>query len=112
MTKTRSAGRVLYDGACPLCLGLVGRFGSFIQRLGFELGSLQEAGYPLDEMRVVTGDGRVYGGADAVRHIVGRAWWGKPVAALGHLPGAMALARKAYRFVAARRTCRGGACAR
>lgn len=112
MTKTKSAGRVLYDGACPLCLGLVDRFGSFIQGLGFELGSLQEAGYPLDEMRVVTADGRVYGGADAVMHLIGRVWWGRPLAMLTRLPGAAALARRAYRYVAQRRNCRGGACAR
>lgn len=112
MTKTGSAGRVLYDGECPLCLGLVDRFGPFISGLGFELGSLQEAGYPLDEMRVVTADGRVYGGADGVVHLVSRVWWGRPLASLTRLPGGMPLARRAYRFVAARRHCRGGACAR
>jgi len=112
MTKRESVGRVLYDGQCPLCLGLVGRFGSFIAGLGFELGTLQEAGFGLDEMRVVTVDGKVFGGADAIRHLVGRVWWGKPMAALGVLPGVMHLARCVYRFVAARRSCVGGACAR
>ena len=112
MTKTESADRVLYDGQCPLCLGLVDRFGAFIARRGFELGTLQAAGYPLDEMRVVTVDGRVFGGADAVLHIVGQVWWGRPLTLLAGLPGAMPLARRAYRFIAARRSCVGGACAR
>ena len=112
MTKTESAGRVLYDGKCPLCLGLIGRFGSFVTGLGFKLGTLQEAGFDLYEMRVVENDGRVFGGADALLHIAGRVWWGWPVTQLARLPGAMPVARRAYRFVAARRTCAGGACAR
>lgn len=110
MTKTGSAGRVLYDGECPLCLGLVDRYGPFATKLGFQLGTLQEAGFPLDEMRLVTADGRVYGGADALLHLVGRVW--RPLMLLAWVPGVTPLARCAYRFVAARRNCRGGACAR
>lgn len=112
MTKGERSGRVLYDAECPLCRSLADRFGPFLTGLGFELGSLQEAGFTLEEMRVLTADGRVFGGADALLHVAGRAWWGRPLTLLARAPGMMALARRAYRFVAARRDCRGGACAR
>ena len=112
MEKTKSAGRVLYDGQCRLCLTLVWNCGAFLERQSYEVGTLQDAGFPLDEMRVVCPDGRVYGGADAVLRIVSRTWRGRVLSVLARIPGTLALARRAYRFVAARRSCAGGACAR
>ena len=122
-TQRRSRpGRVFYDGECAFCIALVERFSSPFRRRGFSFEPLQGSsaaealGYRSDspellrEMRLLTADGRIYGGADAVLHLIGRIAWLRPLAWIGSLPGAKQILRAAYRRVAARRSCRGNAC--
>jgi predicted DCC family thiol-disulfide oxidoreductase YuxK len=107
-----------YDAECALCLRWVKRFRALLEKHGFTLLPLQspdaraalrlpEADL-MKEMRVITANGRVIGGADAlayISHIVC-----KPAFGLTRIPGAMPLLRRAYQFLAHKRDCRNGAC--
>jgi alginate O-acetyltransferase complex protein AlgI len=113
-------GWVLYDGECHLCINLARRFERLLARHGFGTAPLQtpwvaqRLGHgpkqSLTEMRVLTADGRDWGGADGLVYLAGRIWWAAPLALVAHLPGMRALLWKIYRWVAERRHCLGGAC--
>ena len=119
------AGWVVYDGACGVCAGPARRFRPLLERRGFALVPIQSPWMSsrlrfsysiplenlLDEMRVLTADGRALGGADAVLFLAGRIWWARPLAALGALPPLRSLLRLAYRWFAARRHRFSQACA-
>jgi len=106
---------LIYDGACALCRDAVelvrrwDRAGRFTY-VPFQDGVRAAAtGVPLPAlaaaMHLVLPDGRAYAGADAapeiLRRLPGKAWLAAPLA----LPGAMALARRLYAWIAARRRC-------
>ncbi len=64
----------------------------------------------MEQMWLVTRDGKMAGGADAIRVLSRRLpglWW---LAPLLHLPGAMPICRRIYRWVAGRRYRIAGAC--
>jgi predicted DCC family thiol-disulfide oxidoreductase YuxK len=106
-------GWVLYDGECSLCTRWARRFDRTLRHHGFALATLQSkraGNFDLSEMRVVTPDGRAFGGADAVIEIARRIWWACPLFALAQIPGVMPLFRAVYRWLAANRHCIGGAC--
>jgi predicted DCC family thiol-disulfide oxidoreductase YuxK len=122
---TPPAGWVVYDGACGVCAGLARRFRQMLERRGFALVPLQAPwmssrlrfsyGIPLenllDEMRVLTADGRALAGGDAVLFLAGRIWWARPLAAVASLPPFRALLHRGYRWFAARRHRFSDACA-
>ena len=60
-------------------------------------------GEPLVEMKLLTEDGQIYGGADALAQIARRIWWAWPLYAVSFLPGVKTLLRALYRQIAARR---------
>jgi predicted DCC family thiol-disulfide oxidoreductase YuxK len=111
----RAAEWVFYDGECELCQSLARRFGSTLQKRGFGLAPLQDPRVAallglapsqlLQEMRVLTGEGQVLGGAQAVTFLAGRIWWAWPVHAAAKLPGMQPLLRVVYRWVADHRHC-------
>lgn len=103
---------MLYDGECRLCARSAHRFGTLLRRAGFAPAPLQSqrAAGPLTEMLVITPDGRTFGGADALMQIARRIWWAWPLFLLAQLPGVLPLLRLAYRKLAAKRHCMGGAC--
>lgn len=115
-------GWVLYDGDCPMCVRLAGRFAAILRRHGFGLAPLQSpwvrsrlgslTSEPPDEMFVLSSSGDVSGGADAVVYLAQRIWWAWPLYALTRLPGVMWLLWHLYRWVARNRTCFGGRCVR
>lgn len=121
---TPPAGWVVYDGACGVCSGLARRFRRVLARRGFALVPIQSPwmssrlrfsyGIPLekllDEMRVLTADGRALGGADAILFLASKVWWARPLAALGAIQPLRALLRRAYRWFAARRHRFSSAC--
>jgi uncharacterized protein YqjF (DUF2071 family)/predicted DCC family thiol-disulfide oxidoreductase YuxK len=119
-TKTRdddgAAGRVLYDPDCPLCVNLARRLAPLLQPRGFRLQPLPPshpgASQPPDQMQVVTREGRVLAGADAVAHLAGQIGWARPLALFARLPGAMSLLRSGYGWIARHRYCLGGVCRR
>lgn len=101
------SGKVLYDGDCGMCTALAARLGPLLARRGYDFAQLKEES---DEMRVLPNGGRPVGGADAVVFLASLYWWALPFVWAAKIPGAMPVLRAGYRWVAARRSCRHGAC--
>jgi predicted DCC family thiol-disulfide oxidoreductase YuxK len=101
-----------------LCIRWVERIRTPLERHGFTFLPLQSAGVReslglperdlLKEMRVITREGSIYGGADALVYLSQFIF--KPLFWLGHLPGAKPLLRFAYNFLATHRTCDANGC--
>ena len=109
-----------YDAACPFCVRWTNRARGTLESRGFVIIPLQsdwarralkvpEADL-LREMRVVTLQGEVFGGADALLYLARRIAWAWPLWALASVPGVKPLVGAVYRIVAANRTCAGNAC--
>jgi len=115
-----SCGWVCYDAECPICRRWVGRFEPMLKRNGFKLVPLQSPKVRdflklpekklLEEMRVVTREGIVFGGADAIVQLAKMIPALKPFYGLACLPGITPLLRASYRYIARHRTCDSGAC--
>ena len=113
-------GWVFFDRECAICSRLAGRFRGVLARRGFGLAALQDpraasllaipAQEMLREMRVVTAEGALYGGANAILFLAGRIWWPRPVYFVGRLPGCWWLLDAGYRWFAAHRRCAGQGC--
>ena len=118
----RNSGWVLYDGECPTCIDLAKKFERTLGRRGFTLARLEspwvqaclglDPRKPLTEMKVLTREGRSIGGADAVVYLAGEIGWAWPLVVVAKLPWGMPVLRRAYRWIAARRHCTQGVCAR
>jgi predicted DCC family thiol-disulfide oxidoreductase YuxK len=108
-------GWIFYDAECSSCRDLALRFESFFVARGFHFEALQHdwvqrrlnltKAQALEEMRVLTRAGLVFGGADAVIFLARQIWWGKPLAWLTRIRLVHAILHRVYRWVAARRTC-------
>ena len=113
-------GWVLYDGDCPICLAFVRHLATSLARRGFKLAPLQtpwamnrlglRPGELPEEMKILTAQGMVYGGADAVIYLARSIWWAWPIYILGFLPGTKSFMRLGYRWLAHRRYCVKGGC--
>jgi len=113
-TKTTGSGGLrgwlLFDGGCPMCIGLARRFGFIIRHRRFDLVPLQTQwvrthlglaeGEQPTEIMVLSSGGTVVGGADAVIFLARHIWWALPLWVLSKVPGAMHLLRAAYRAIA------------
>lgn len=64
----------------------------------------------LTEMRLLTADGKLLGGADAALELARRYWWTWPIRQLARLPVVVDLFRAAYRWIASHRHCAAGLC--
>lgn len=114
------AAWVLYDADCPRCTATARRFRATLRKCGFLAAPLQSLWVPavlnlssaelLTQMRVLTREGQVLGGADAAIHLAQHIWWTWPLYALAQLPGMRRVFHAAYRWVAAHRTCTAAAC--
>lgn len=115
-----SKGWVLYDGECAFCRGWVERTRLLLLRHGYHFVPLQAAwvrerlghaeNESLTEMKLLTVDGRVLGGADAIVEITRSIWWAWPFCALAQLPGIKPVLRALYRRIASNRHCFAGRC--
>ena len=107
-------GTLFYDGSCRFCTDGVMRLRGWLDRRGVKIAPFEVAeGEAIpEEMRFRCVDGRELGGADAVLLVIGARWWGKPLEWLGRLPGIHGFLDAGYRWVARRRHCIGGTCAR
>lgn len=116
----RRRGWVLYDAECAFCTRWMARLEKAIVRRQFQLAPLQtpwvnerlglaQSSTP-DEIKLLTVEGSVFGGADALIYLARLIWWAWPVYLLARLPGAKPLLRAAYRAVARRRHCLSGGC--
>ena len=120
--KARRArsGWVFFDAHCGFCTALAWRFRGVLEPRGYALAALQDprvrellalpAGQLLLEMRVLTADGKQFGGADAMVYLARQVWWAWPLYALAQVPGMRGILRAGYRWVAARRHCAASAC--
>ncbi len=114
----RARGIVCYDGECPLCMNLIGRWGHRMRRAGFHLAPLQLpaiqrrlgiTGIP-DEMKLLTPEGDIIGGADAVVAIAEGLGLSHDLAQGARSPLVGPLLRQLYAVVAKHRACVGGTC--
>jgi alginate O-acetyltransferase complex protein AlgI len=114
-------GWVFYDGQCHYCTTAARRFDSAFGRRGFEFVPLQKpwverrlgltSDTTPDEMKVLTTNGQMRGGADAVLFLSRQVWWGWPLHAASNFPGMRHLLTWAYRWVANHRGCNHSLCA-
>ncbi len=104
---------VLYDGNCPLCRRGEKLFGAMLRRRGFRLATLQSAAGCYfsngreDEMKVVTREAKVIGGAEGLAYISGFVWWAVPLEWCWRIKALRPLLEWGYRWVAAHRKCEG-----
>jgi predicted DCC family thiol-disulfide oxidoreductase YuxK len=104
---------VLYDADCGFCTRWAWRLMYFAGPRGFHLAPLQAPWVRpalglsgeelLEELRVLTAGGAIYGGADALLYLAKEVPWARPLAFAGRLPGMMFLMRAAYRWIARHR---------
>ena len=106
---------MFFDRECGICTRLAHRFRGALAKRGFGLAALQDPRVAsllaippeemLREMRVLTTEGALYGGANAILFLAGRIWWAWPVYVAGRLPGCGWLLDAGYRWFAAHRRC-------
>jgi predicted DCC family thiol-disulfide oxidoreductase YuxK len=108
-------GWIFFDEDCGFCRDLALRFEHVFARRGFCFEPLQREWVQkrlhltpeqaLEEMRVLTADGHVFAGADAVIFLVREVWWARPFASIARTPAIHVLLDRGYRWVAAHRAC-------
>jgi predicted DCC family thiol-disulfide oxidoreductase YuxK len=121
-TKGRHAERgwICFDRDCTLCTSLARRFRRTFEKRGFGLAALQDPrvaallSLPPDqllrEMRVVTTEGQIHGGAEAIVYLAKQVWWAWPFFAAAHIPGFAQILDIGYRWFADHRPCSSGTC--
>jgi len=121
-SKGRHARRgwVCFDRECNVCTSLAQRFRRTLETRGFGLAALQDPrvqillDLPLSEllreMRVLTTEGKVYGGAGAIVYLARQIWWAWPLYAAAQLPIFLRLLDTGYRWFADHRNCSSGNC--
>jgi predicted DCC family thiol-disulfide oxidoreductase YuxK len=117
-----SRGWVFFDGDCSICISLARRFRRTLEKRGFGLAALQDPRVPallgvrpeelLHEMRVVTTEDELYGGADAVVFLARQIWWAWPLYLASKFPGMRHLLGAGYRWFADHRGCAAGSLSR
>lgn len=108
-------GWIFFDGDCSSCRKLAFHFGQMFAKRGFYFEPLQRdwvrerlnltPEQALEEMRVLTADGQIFGGADAVIFLARQLRWAAPFAWIARFSSVRALLDRSYRWVAAHRTC-------
>lgn len=108
-------GWILFDEDCSFCRDLALDFEQIFAKRGFHFEPLQREWVQerlhlapeqtLEEMRVLTADGRIFGGADAVVFLARQIWWARAFASIAQIAFIHALLDRSYRWVAAHRAC-------
>jgi len=101
-------GWVLYDGGCGFCFRWVHFWEKVIDRRGFALKDLQSAWDDgslkipqqklLDDILVLSRDGKLQSGADAYLFVARRIWWAWPFYGIFSLPGFNLMLWQGYRW--------------
>src|SRR5260370_32310249 len=113
-------GWICFDRDCTICTSLARRFRRTFEKRGFGLAALQDPrvaallALPPDqllrEMRVVTSEGQIHGGAEAIVFLAGKVWWTWPLFVTAQLPGVPRFLVIGYLEFADHRTCASGIC--
>src|SRR5271154_39617 len=108
-------GWILFDRDCKICTSLARRSRRTFEKRGFGLAALQDPrvaalfGVPPDqllrEMRVVTNENELYGGAEAIVYLARQIWWALPVYVAAQLPGVLRILKASYSWFADHRSC-------
>lgn len=111
---------IAYDAECGFCVALARRLEPVLRRRGFALVPLQTfwvkdrlgqiPGEAVDEMKLLTINGGVFGGADAVVELGRMIWMLRPLVWVSVVPGGRGFLRLAYRWIARHRRCGDGIC--
>ncbi len=114
------AGWVFFDADCAFCMSVARWLRPVLEPRGFGIATLQDPrvreqlSLPeqdlLAELRLLTHDGRHFGGADAIVFLAARVWWAWPLWRFAQIPGMRRIFRAAYRAIAIRRHCLGETC--
>jgi len=109
-----------FDRECKICTAMARRFRGPLEARGFGLAALQDPrasallripeAQMLEEMRVVTSEGELYGGADAIVYLALQIWWAWPLYAAARWLGARPLMARGYRWFASHRKCSPAGC--
>ncbi len=114
----KARGIVCYDADCGICTTLIGRWGHRLRRAGFRLAPLQLpaiqrrlhlTGVP-EELKLLTPQGEIIGGADAVVVIAEGLGLAHDLATGARSPLVGPMLRQLYAVVAKHRGCTAGAC--
>lgn len=110
-----SRGWIFFDEDCAFCRNLALRVGPAFARRGFHFEPLQRKWVQerlnltpeqaLEEMRVLTCNGEVFAGADAMIFLARQLWWAAPFASVARSAFFHDLLDRGYRWIAAHRTC-------
>ena len=118
-SAAKTAGVVLYDGACGFCSWWVPYWQPALNRAGFDTAPLQSPQFSADvdlnppeswDLTLLLPDGRRLLGADAYRHVMRRIWWAYPLYLLAITPGLRRMFDRGYRTFAQNRYCVSRAC--
>ena len=124
---------VFYDGNCALCRDWAHRLEGGLQQQGVGIAPLQtewaakfivpvnnrsadrlplreQAFRAPEEMKVLTSNGALLGGADALIYLAKYFWWGWGVRLAAQVPGVRFALRRAYAWLAKNRHCIGRRC--
>ena len=117
---TNESGCIAFDAECSFCTKLARRFAPLLRRHGFGVVPLQtpwvmeflarDQKELLSEMRLVTSNGRISGGADELIDIARHIWWARPLFWIAHISVVRSALRSCYRWVAQHRSCLGHSC--
>jgi predicted DCC family thiol-disulfide oxidoreductase YuxK len=118
--RNASRGWLFFDRDCSICTAFARRFRPTFEKRGFGLAALQDPrvvallALPTDqllrEMRVITNEGEIYGGVEAVVYLARQIWWAWPLFAAAQLPGVPRIVGAGYRWFAEHRPCSSGLC--
>ena len=118
--NNETRGWIFFDADCLLCARSAARVSRLLERRGFRLLPLQTPGTAarlgvttealLARMHLLTADGRRFAGADALVEVARHVGWARPLVAATRFPAALPLLRRCYDWIAASRSCLGGAC--
>ena len=108
-------GWIFFDEDCSFCRKLALHFEHTFAKSGFHFEPLQRdwvrkrlnltREQALEEMRVLTHDGKVFGGAEAVIFLARQIWWARPLASIARFGFIHSWLNQSYRWIAAHRTC-------
>jgi predicted DCC family thiol-disulfide oxidoreductase YuxK len=113
-------GWLFFDAECGFCTRTARWLMPILSRRGLGVAALQDPRVGellglskaelLRELRFLLADGRQFGGADAVLAVAREMWWGRPVVWLAKVPGMMGQMRRAYGWIAGKRSCAAMRC--